>query len=152
MSLKFSLIQKNVLKLFFFFFKHCDCCSLVHKTQINLASMAASGALSTSMILNSRSHNNACDQPQDFTAIKPPWHAQFIIHFALSNCSQRDLHVALVLVCEDALWHRTWCTFYSSHSRPTWRERREERTWHTNVGNLVCGWHPLLWINDLNAC
>lgn len=90
--------------------------------------MAASIALSTPMILNSHSHNNACDQPQHFTVIKPPWHAQFIIHFALSHCSQKDLRVALVLVCEEALWHPAWCTFHGSHSCPTWGERREERT------------------------
>lgn len=90
--------------------------------------MAASSTLSTPMILNSHSHNNACDQPQRFTAIKPPWHSQFIIHFALSHCSQEDFHVALVLVCEEALWHPAWCTFHGSHSCPTWRERREEKT------------------------
>lgn len=104
------VIFRNVLKLYVFL-SHCDCCSVVHKTQIKLASMAASSALSTPMILNSHGHNNACDQPQHFIAIKPPWHAQFIIHFALSHCSHKDLHVALVLVCEEALWHPAWCTF-----------------------------------------
>lgn len=103
----------------------CYCCLLVHKTQTykpNLAYMAASSALSTPMILNSHSHNNACDQPEHFTAIKPPWHPRFIIHFALSHCSQKDLHVALVLVCQEALWHQAWCTFHGSHSCQTWKE------------------------------
>ena len=100
----------------------------MHKIQINLAYMAASSTLSTPMILNSHSHNNACDQPQHFTAINPSWHAQFIIHFALSHCSQKDLHVALVLVCEEVFWHPAWCTFHGLHSWPTWRERRKERT------------------------
>lgn len=61
---------------------------LVLKTQLNLALMAASDALSTPMILNSHCHNNACGQPQHFTAKKPPWHGQFIIHFTVSHCSQ----------------------------------------------------------------
>lgn len=65
--------------------------------------MAASSALSTLMILNSHGYNNACDQPQHFIATKPPRHAQFIIHFALSHYSDKDLHVALLLVCEEAL-------------------------------------------------
>lgn len=117
----------NILK-FCAFLSRCNCCLLVHKTQINLASMAASRALSTPMILNSHSHNNARDQPHHFTGIKPPWHAQFIIHFALSHCSQKDHHMALVLVCEEALWHPAWCTFHGSHSCPTWRERHKERT------------------------
>lgn len=37
------------------------------------------------------------------------------------------------------------------HAQPEGRGTR----WgpqHTNVGNLVCGWHPALWINDLNVC
>lgn len=83
---------------------------LVHIIQRNLGSMVASWALSTPMILNSHGHIIVCDQPQHSIAITP-LAPEFIIHFALSHCSHKDLHVALVSVCEEALWHLAWCTF-----------------------------------------
>lgn len=90
--------------------------------------MAASTALSNSMILNSQSHNNACDQPQCFIVIKAPGTLNLSYILQFHTHSKRTLRGALMLLCEESLWHSAWCTFHGLHSCPTWWERRKETT------------------------
>lgn len=120
---------------------------MVHKTQIKLVSMAASSALSTPMILNSHGHNNACDQPQHFIAIKPPLACSIYHTFCTFTLFTQRPSCGISV----SLWRGpltpSLMHLHSSHAQPEGRGAR-----HTNVDNLVCGWHPVLWINDLNAC